>query len=274
MEVRKKALIGIVLVWALGLAQVTLAQETAKDKLDVAGIRIGMTEAETMNALKAFDPSTKVTRRSTATFSYSDGVNIKETPEFLDLLEVATGKNGTFSIWFASPPSASVVYAVKRRSNVENPITGEQFVASLVGRYGPVGVRSPSSGWSGPKLAQWDEAGKVACTVGKDKRTGQRVPAQNTTGTLLPPNAPKVLEQQARQQVPHLREAMGNAIDVSRCGTVLRYEWISEPVREFEAWLVDQGGMIAINRQSAKWVEQQKTQGTRDREAKGQAPKL
>lgn len=105
----------------------------------------------------------------------------------------------------------------------------------------------------------------------KDRR-GQRTPSLNAMGTLIPPGAVKVLEQQARQDF--FREALGASRDASKCGTVLRYEWGSEPIRSFEAWLVDQGGMVAANRRSIQWVEQLKAEAVRKRQGQGAAPKL
>ena len=55
---------------------------------------------------------------------------------------------------------------------------------------------------------------------------------------------------------------------------MLRYEWNSEPVQNFEAWLVDQGGMVASNRRSAEWVEQLKAEAARKLKGQGTAPKF
>lgn len=244
------------------------AQGLPVEKMDVAGIRIGMTEAEVMKALKTFDAGARVVRREVASFPYSDGVNILNSPDFLDMLEVNTN-GGSFRIWFASPPSESRVYALVRNGSSSQPPTGEQFTTSLVAKYGPPSARS----LRGQPIVQFDQAGKPQCTVGRD-RAGQRVPAENTQGTLLPPNATKVLEQQARQSVPHLREALGTPADPSRCGTVLRYQWLGDPVRSFEAWLVDQGEMVAIERRSAKWVAGLQSEATAKRKAAGQTPRL
>lgn len=66
----------------------------------------------------------------------------------------------------------------------------------------------------------------------------------------------------------------GPTPDVARCGVVLRYKWNSEPVQNFEAWLVDQGGMIAASRRSAEWVEQLKVEAVRRLKGQGTAPKF
>ena len=74
--------------------------------------------------------------------------------------------------------------------------------------------------------------------------------------------------------MPHLREALGTPADPARCGTVLRYQWLSDPVSSFEAWLVDQGGMIAMERNSAKWVAGLQSEAALKRKGAGQSPRL
>lgn len=266
-----KALPGIFLGVVLSVSVPAHAEGIPASGMDIAGLRIGMTEADAMAALRAFDPGAKVTRRTVASFPYFDGASMLQAPEFLDQLEVSTN-GGPFRVWFTGLPSESRVFAVNRRGAAERPPGSEQFVSSLVSKYGPFDARSPARP-GGQTVVQWGEEGKPQCTVGKD-RAGQRVPAENSTGTLLPPQAAKTLEQQARQGYPHLREALGTAMDPARCGVVLRYEWLGDPVASFEAWLVDQGGMIAMGRQSAQWVEQLKADAVRAREGQGTVPRL
>ena len=95
------ALAGALIVGALP----ALAQNatTPAAKLDIAGVRIGMTEAEAVKAVQAFDASAKL-KRNLATFPYFDGVNSLESPEFLDQIGVTMAGSG-IGIWFASPPA-------------------------------------------------------------------------------------------------------------------------------------------------------------------------
>lgn len=269
----KRTVLGRTVVLAAALAWMTpaLAQNAATPlaKMNIAGVRIGMTEAEVVKAVQAFDVSAKISKRSVASFPYFDGVNSLQTPEFLDHLGFRTANEG-IGVWFTSPPSEPRVFAVVRRGSLAQPPSSDQMLSALTAKHGPFNVRSiPRPG--GGAIVHWDEEGKAQCTVTKE-RSGQRVPSSNAMGTLLVPNAVKVLEQQARQGV--LREALGASMDASKCGTVLRYEWISEPVRSFEAWLVDQGGMIVASRKSAQWVEQLKAEAVRKLQGQGRAPKL
>lgn len=268
----RKAVLGRSILWAAALAWVApvLAQTTTPAaRMDIAGVRIGMTEAEAVKAVQVFDSGAKITSRSVAYFPYFDGVNHLQTPEFLDQISFRTADAG-IGVWFTGPPSEPRVFAVVRRGSPAQPPSGEQMLTALAAKHGPFNVRSaPRAG--GGAVVHWDEEGKAQCTAMKE-RNGQRVPWSNAMGTLLPPNAVKVLEQYARQDV--FREALGASRDISKCGTVLRYEWGSEPVRSFEAWLVDQGGMVAASRKSAQWVEQLKAEAVRKLQSQGKAPKL
>lgn len=254
--------------WAF-VAPALAQTATPLSKMDIAGVRIGMTEAEVVKAIQAFDPGAKLSSRSMAYVPYFDGVNHLQTPEFLDQLGFRTA-NGGIGVYFTSPPSEPRVFAVSRRESPPQPPSGEQMLAALTAKHGPFNVRSTPSP-TGGVVVHWDEEGKAQCLVTKDRK-GQRTPSLNAMGTLLPPNAVKVIEQQARQDV--FRDALGASRDASKCGTVLRYEWGSEPIRSFEAWLVDQGGMVAANRKSVQWVEQLKAEAVRKRQGQGSTPKL
>lgn len=268
----KSVLFGRSILWAFALAWAApvLAQTvTPLSKMDIAGVRIGMTEAEVVKAVQAFDSSAEMTSRSVAYFPYFDGINDLQTPEFLDQISFRTADAG-IGVWFASPPSEPRVFAVMRRGSPAQPPSSEQMLSALTAKHGQFNVRSvPRAG--GGVVVQWDEEGRAQCIVSKE-RNGQRGPSSNAMGTLVPPNAVKVLEQYARQDV--FRDALGASRDASKCGTVLRYEWGSEPVRSFEAWLVDQGGMVTANRKSIQWVEQLKAEAVQKLQSQGMAPKL
>jgi hypothetical protein len=94
----------IALVVILGASPAAFAQGTAPEKLDVVGIRLGMTEAEVRGALKAFDPELKIAA-VTGVFNYSDGVNhALKTPGFLDRLEAGNGNQGaSIKVCFSGP---------------------------------------------------------------------------------------------------------------------------------------------------------------------------
>ena len=59
---------------------------TPADRLDVVGIRTGMTEAEVMAALKAHNPGLQL-KRTMGFYTYRDGVTTHRTPEYLRILQ-------------------------------------------------------------------------------------------------------------------------------------------------------------------------------------------
>lgn len=260
----------------LGAAGIANAQNIQADKMEVAGLRLGMTEAEVTRALKAFDPKAQVSSRRMSHYAYSDGVSGFQTPDFLSELEVRTA-DSRFRIWFASPPGDSRVYAIHRYSQGNpNPPGRAQFVSALAAKYGPAQLNYDPS--RGTNIAQWHEQGKPDCAVSAN--ASGRIAVDGGNETLLPPNAVNVLEGLARQQNPNLRRTMGSSIDVARCGRVLRYTWggpandAAFPISEFYVWLVDQGGMVAKDRQSTQWVKQLESEAIRKRQGQGVAPKL
>ena len=68
-------------------------------------------------------------------------------------------------------------------------------------------------------------------------------------------------------------EAVPAAEVVEMLGDGEEFDPVSEDP-EFYAWLVDQGGMVTKNRESLKWVEQQRAEAVRKRQKQGATPKL
>jgi len=272
----RSILLGGALVWGAvsGMAASAQTQGVSADKLDITGIRLGMTEAEVTRAIKAFDPNAQLVNKRMAHYPYSDGVTGFQTPAFLDELEFRAG-DSRLRIWFASPPAEPRVYAIHRYSRGnKTPPTRQQFVTALTTKYGPAQTHYLPN--TGTTVVQWSEQGKPVCAVS----TNARIAVDGGNETLLPPRAVEVLEGMGRSQHPNLRRTMGTSVDVARCGTVLRYTWGGPandpafPIPEFYVWLVDQGGMIAKDRQSARWVEQLRTEAVRKRQGQGVTPKL
>lgn len=269
-----KAIAAVALATLVGVAASAKAQAISAGKMDITGIRLGMTEAEVAGAIRAFDPKAQLKSRRLAHYPYSDGVNGFQTPAFLDELEFQAG-DSRFRVWFASPPAEPRAYAIHRyaRGN-PTPPSRQQFVSALTAKYGPGQEHYLPN--TGSNVAQWSEQGKPECAVS----TNARVVVDSSPDTLMPPRAAEVLEAMGRSQHPNLRRTMGASVDVARCGAVLRYAWGGPandpafPVAEFYVWLVDQGGMVAKHRQSLQWVRQLEGEAVRKRQGQGVTPKL
>lgn len=263
-----------VLCALFGMAAPAHAQGVSAEKLDITGIKLGMTEAEVIGAVKAFDPNGQVVRRLLAHYPYSDGVNGFQTPDFLTELEFETD-DSQFRVWFASPPAEPRVYAIHRYSRGnKTPPARDQFVSALSSKYGPVEIHYIPN--TGTNVGQWSEQGKPECAVS----TSARIAIDGSNQTLLPPRAAEVLEGMAKSRNPNLLRTMGTSVDAARCGTVLRYTWGGPaddavfPISEFYVWLVDQGAMVAMERRSAEWVKQLETEAVRKRQGQGATPRL
>ncbi|PZU09203.1 MAG: hypothetical protein DI605_10600 [Sphingomonas sp.] len=261
---------------ALCAFSAAVAQSPSPDRLEVAGLKLGMTEADVTRTIRAFDGKAQLVSRKIATYPYSDGVKGFETPSFLSELEFRT-TDSRFRIWFASPPAQPRAFAIHRYlQGMKNPPARGQFVAALDTKYGPAKYYYDPS--RGANIAQWSQPGKAECAVSTNG--SGRIPVDGGNETLMPPRAVDVLEGMASKNNPNLRRTMGTTMDAARCGVVLRYLWggpandAASPISEFYVWLVDQGGMVANSRQSTQWVKQLEAQAVRARQGQGVTPKL
>lgn len=243
------------------------APAAAAQEWDIAGIRLGMTEAEARAALTAFDAGLKVVPVM-GVFNYSDGVNpILKTPEFLDRLEGSKGNEGvSVKVYFSGPVGEVRVISVYRTvTAVPAPPTASQFVQALFSKYGqPSGTSRANK-----QHLVWESSGKPSCIRIKD---GNRVSLDAVSGTSLMVNA--AVEQFFTQRRNNI---MGRGLipnDLTQCGAYLGYNYMGDPVRSFFAEANDLGAMVATERSRTAWVKQLQAEAVRKRQGQGQAPKL
>lgn len=263
---RKAALCSAILGVALAGLTPAFAQtaSTPAAKMDIAGVRIGMTEAEARAALTAFDSSMRVIR-TTSRYNYSAGEGRPDnlsTPEFLDRLEVRTANGAVdlFIVYFATPPAAPRVIAIERPNlaHVPNPPTQQQFRSSLLAKYG-----QPS--FSGEGEIVWEEAGKPRCAMSRrDGRPSLSIElARNRVFPTL-----------RHEQQYHTR-GLTLPADPATCGQVLSYvHGTSGPVTIARASLIDFGAVWSAELGSSRWVNGLKAEAKRKADAQAQAPKL
>ncbi|MEX6725660.1 hypothetical protein ABU113_14380 [Sphingosinicellaceae bacterium M-36] len=257
------ALVGMT-VASLTPAQAQTAATPAA-RMDIAGVRIGMTEAQTRAALTAFDPGMRIIR-VTSRYNYAAGEGRPEnlsTPEFLDRLEVQPARGGfeLFIVHFATPPAEPRVIAIERPNlaHTQNPPTQQQFRASLLAKYG-----QPS--FAEAHQLVWEEAGKPRCAF---TRRGNRPHA----GDELRRNrvVPTFQNEQRYQSL-----GLTLARDPAACGQLLIYSYDiwSGPVRTARASLVDLGAVWSAEVRSSQWVNGLKAEAARKADARAQPPRL
>ncbi|WP_337185280.1 hypothetical protein [Phenylobacterium sp.] len=243
------------------------AQAASASSFEIAGVRIGMTEAEARSALRAFDSSLSI-RPVMAVFNYSDGVNhALRTPEFLGRLEAwKDNQRPVVKVYFSGPVGDVRVISVRRDEIlVQNRPTAAQFAQDLIRKYGrPAGI-------NGTRLHHivWEDAGRPSCirvreagkiTFRVDSGAGM---AEHSTAEAFYVGRSKEVE--ARGLLP---------ADLTQCGAYVDYYLLGDPVSTFAAELNDLGAIITAERSRKAWVQQLKDAATRKRQGQGQTPRL
>jgi len=244
-------------------------QGTPEDKLDIAGVRIGMTEAEARAALATFDPELEI-GAVMAMYNYSDGVNLLQSPEFLDRLEGRLpGLGAAFKVYFSGPVGEVRVIGLSRSGlMMTNPPTVAQFVDSLVAKYGqPTGL---SRGDKSQPV--WEAAGKPSCIRARDYKSDIVINLGAGAGGSLAETA--TAEQFLAGRSANTSASGLIPADLTQCGAYLSYYWTADPVRSFTAEVYDLGAMVSTERSRTAWVDQLKEEAVRKRQAQGVAPRL
>lgn len=285
-------------VASLGLAFLFLTSARAYADFDIAGIRIGMSEEQAVLALKAYngDGRLRVTKVMSVT-EYSDGVRVLESPRYLDrifLAPVPFGNNQPepeLSVYFSGPPASPTVVRVFRHARLTNPPTQAQFIESLKKKYGEPAKVAPADGTgvltnpsenNASSMIEfvWDESGRTPCESGdynylKNEnhrlKTGRRLESPFSFAHAMEVG-------RGRNWLAYLNFSIFPK-DLTQCGafTVYRIQQMVNgggPVKEFYAYLVDVGAVIASERRTAAWIDGFKHEAVQKREARGQMPKL
>lgn len=234
---------------------------------DMAGVKLGMTEAEVKAAFIAYDPKGKIIAANSS-YNYSDGLNSHRTSAFLSSMEIRVVRLVQWTpikVWFSGPNGPARVIAIARNEgNLPNPVTRGQFLQSLQAKYGP-----PTAQWSNG-LPYWEAKGKPSCV--RTKNAGQvnfgEFP-QVTTGHKTLDQAVGLLE--AQRQQPGSFYAL--PADLTSCGTFMYYTAV-DPVSLFTGGIYDVGAIVATQHARQAWVDKLRSEAVRKREGQGQAPRL
>ncbi|MBL8225548.1 MAG: hypothetical protein JNM50_09470 [Chromatiales bacterium] len=228
---------------------------------DIVGLKLGMTQDQVVAAIKAHDPGLKVVSVQSA-FGYSDGTQQLQTPPFLSRIEAraAGGPSGkpALAVYFTPPPQAGRVWAIERNEKTTGePPTVQQYVAALQQKYGEPTAVSP-----GYAALAWDfPSGRVNCIPRLPDRPGFpafRPSGSDDLGFMLN------LWQQ-RKLAP---------ADLSRCASRLHYVLGSSIVTDFSAILIDVATFASANAAAMREVDDLEQNARRQRDDRGQVPKL
>lgn len=258
------ALVGLT---SLAAQAQTPAQTASPSNFEMAGVRIGMTEAEARAAIQAFDPALRITPVM-GVFNYSDGVNPSlKTPEFLDRLEGHKGNQAvSLKVYFSGPVGEVRVVGVFRSEIVaSNAPTAAQFAQSLIGKYGrPAGVNTMNNAH-----IIWESTGRPSCIKARDY--AGKAAFSVVSGTSLMENSAveRIYTKRGQENSRGMLPA-----DLAQCGAYIDYNLIGDPVRQFVAEMNDLGAMVTAERSRKAWVQQLQDAATRQRQNRGQTPRL
>lgn len=230
--------------------------------VDILGVKLGMTSAEALAALKAQDPKLTFTNIDSY-FGYSDGVKNYETKPFLS--EIQARRTGThpsspaeIRLYFTPPPNAQKLWVIERREKVtQNPPSFAQYTAALNEKYGkPVATDGSRFAWDFP-------AGKQGCL-----RKSQTA-AQTDFRPDIGGNLDTVLQfNRARKMTP---------ADFTQCASSLFVALSSmsgDVVNAYSFLMVDVAANEVARSAANKWVGELEAGVKKARESKGQTPAL
>lgn len=239
------------------------AQAQDAYQADIAGLRLGMTEAEVRAALQDFDSTLRI-ESVMGYFTYSDGVNYSlHTPEFLDRVEAKPPQaySTSFTVYFSGPPGEPRVVLIHRSTASNAPPTAAQYEAGLFEKYG-----LPTARLVANRLL-WEEPGKPQCMRELDYKRE------------LQPSVPSSLSRDSALQLLEARQRnrANNKLpdDLTTCGAYLYYDRAGlDPVLRFTAELIDLGAIAASEYGSSEWVEGLIAEAVSKREAQAVTPKF
>ncbi|MCC5885865.1 MAG: hypothetical protein JJT88_05450 [Gammaproteobacteria bacterium] len=252
---------GVAAPTALSITDPSIAREL----MEVAGIRLGMTEAEAMAALNAFEPAATITR-NTAFFGYTDGASMFQTEDFIDYVSAQSGTSNRINVYFSGPLGEPRVIKVGRSVSVVNGPTRTEFLETLLSRYGePSGYDS-----NGPV---WEESGRARCQ--REFSEGEAVINVGRVGNFdMGPIQYSVEEGLTRRIGRYTAGLLPD--EFTDCGGFLRYAIGSngDLVVSFRAVLADVAGFVNVERERSAWVASLTEEAVRRRQAQSQTPRL
>lgn len=232
----------------------------APGSFDIVGLRLGMTEQQARDALKAHDPQLRLNTK-TVSYTYSDGVKQHQTaPALAEIVAASMQGTENITLLFSQPPQPARLVGVRRVASLPNPPTHDQMVQATLQKYGPPAVNRPRERLKPETRLIWIEPGKPQCWRTSAKQVAVFTPASPVLDVL----------QQFAQ-----RQKMGFApADLSQCGAIAQFVTATDPVRSFTVEMTDTGPWLDTLKATNAWVSGLEAEAKRTRVGAGATPKL
>lgn len=231
----------------------------APDHFDIVGLRLGMTEQQARDAIKAHNPQLQVTAKNLS-YTYSDGVRQHQTPPALSEIVASQLHGESITLQFSQPPQPQRLVGVRRVAPLPNPPTHDQLVKTVVQKYGAPTTHTPFTGGNAFTRMIWAEPGRTQCWRSSEKQAANFTPASPVL---------EVLKQFADRQRRGLAPA-----DLSQCGASAQFAAQSDPVRSFSMEMTDTGPWMTSLQATQRWVAGLEAEARKARAGGGATPKL
>lgn len=231
----------------------------APDSFDIVGLKLGMTEQQARDAIRAHNPQLQLTAKN-LTYTYSDGVRQHQTPPALSEIVASQLHGEAITLQFSLPPQPARLVGVRRMAPLPNPPTHGQLVQSVVQKYGAPTTHSPFKGGISFTRMVWAEPGRPQCW---------RTTAQQAAGFVAASPVLEVLRQFADRQKRGLAPA-----DLSQCGASAQFAAQSDPVRSFSMEMTDTGPWVSSLQATQRWLDQLEADARKARVGAGTTPRL
>lgn len=218
---------------------------------DIAGIFIGMTQAEVEAVIRAYDPEA-VFQYNQSTYRYTALDRRLETEPFLSTLVAgAENRSVIFQVRFSPPPGEGRVVGIRRNHNQRTaPLTQADYAASLVDKYGaPSEDVSSGEGNRVQRKLTWRDTrpGRVECVVS----SGTNLPG-------LPLSGGNILDTLSG---PQGNLAAAGAVD--NCALVMTYQLNQDPVFQAGGLLYDVEAAAKGEQAAQEWVRALQAEASR-----------
>lgn len=237
----------------------TAAALAAPDHFDIVGLKLGMTEQQVREALRAHNPQLQITAKNLS-YTYSDGVQQLQTPPALSELVASQLHGEAITLQFSLPPQPARLVGVRRIAPLQNPPTHDQLVKSVLQKYGAPATHIPFKGGNSFTRMVWAEPGRPQCW---------RTSPQQAAGFVAASPVLDVLKQFADRQKRGLAPT-----DLSQCGASAQFAAQSDPVRTLSMEMTDTGPWVSSLQATQRWLAQLEADARKARVGTGTTPRL
>lgn len=257
------------------LASPSLAADDGK--VDIVGLRLGMTIEEVRNAIKAYNPALQIQPPVRKVLQYQVGNETRKTEPFVSYLFAVSGKKQKDEIYayFSFPPSEPRVVALTRMHNqFDPPILRNHYVKALTEKYGkPDATEKDKHGDESRRMHwyQWHVGnGKAQCAP----HIGGGRDVEGKFGSLSIGQVEKREVLRRITTTPGKNQPIDPPVDPATCAALLTYQLNYDPLFSATGTLIDVHGAARSEQALSDWINELVRKGEAEIRGSTSKPKL